>query len=108
MSRHCLFAVFIILPAGFMAIAQFIITDTMKIDEVVVTATRTLRPLKEVPGCILVVNAKAIEVVPFQQVTDIFMFMQGVSVSRSTGIYSRRPGYPYADCLKMNNPEQLC
>lgn len=67
------------------------LTDTIKIDEVVVTATKTKRALKEVPARISVVNSKTIALSPAMQLDDILRFVPGVNVNRSAGIYAQRP-----------------
>ena len=70
-------------------------TDTIamktELDEVVVTATKTMRNLTEVPSRISVVNARIIEASPAQLVDDILRFTPGVNVDRSIGIYSSNP-----------------
>ena len=67
------------------------ITDTIKIDEVVITATKTKRALKDVPARISVVNSKTIAFSPAMQLDDILRFVPGVNVNRSAGIYAQRP-----------------
>jgi iron complex outermembrane receptor protein len=65
--------------------------DTVKVDEVVVTATKTLRSLKEVPARISIVRRELIESASFMQVDDILRYTPGINVNRTTGIYSQRP-----------------
>lgn len=67
------------------------ISDSLNISEVVVTATRTLRNLNEVPARISVVGKSAIDASPIQQLDDILRFTPGVNVNRSAGIFSIRP-----------------
>lgn len=70
---------------------QYSLNDTLEIDEAVITGTKTLRNIKEVPGRISVIKSEAIEFSPAQQVDDILRFTTGLNVNRSTGIYSQRP-----------------
>lgn len=70
---------------------QDLTSDTLEIEEAVITGTKTLRSLKEVPGRVSVINTNAIEFTPAQQVDDILRFTPGINVNRSTGIYSQRP-----------------
>ncbi|MFO7924982.1 MAG: TonB-dependent receptor [Bacteroidales bacterium] len=78
---------YIINPAN----AQDFLNDTLQLEEVVVTGTRTSRNPREVPGRISVVTAEIIEMSAAQQVNDILRFIPGINVNRSTGIYSQRP-----------------
>ena len=71
--------------------SQVSVTDTVELDEVVVTATKTSRNLKEVPARISVIRSDAIELSPAMQIDDILRFTPGINVNRSTGIYSQRP-----------------
>ncbi len=64
---------------------------TINLEEIVVTATRTMRNLYEVPARISVIGDEIIQSTPVQQVDDILRFVPGVNVNRSTGIYSQRP-----------------
>ncbi len=72
-------------------LSQDSVTDTVKIDEIVVTGTKTLRNLREVPARISVINSNIIESTPAMQVDDILRFTPGINVNRSSGIYSQRP-----------------
>ncbi|MGD2034560.1 MAG: TonB-dependent receptor [Bacteroidales bacterium] len=65
--------------------------DTLEIDEVVVTATKSSRKLNEIPSRISVIDGSAIESSPALQVDDVLRFVPGINVNRSTGIYSQRP-----------------
>ena len=65
--------------------------DTIPINEVVVTATKTPRSLKEVPARISLINSRIIEETPAQQLDDVLRFIPGVNVNRSSGIYTQRP-----------------
>jgi iron complex outermembrane recepter protein len=71
--------------------SQESLSDTISLDEVVVTGTKTPRSLREVPGRIDVINSKTIELSPTQQIDDILRYTPGINVNRSTGIYSQRP-----------------
>jgi outer membrane receptor protein involved in Fe transport len=73
------------------AFSQESVMDTVKLDEVVITATKTLRNLKEVPARISVIRSSLIESTPVMQVDDILRFTPGINVNRSSGIYSQRP-----------------
>lgn len=66
-------------------------TDTLKIDEVIVTGTKTSRNIKEVPGRVSVIKADNIEFSAIQQADDLLRTVPGINVNRSTGIYSQRP-----------------
>jgi iron complex outermembrane recepter protein len=72
-------------------LSQSSIKDTVSIGEVVVTATKTLRNLLEVPARISVIKTDLIESTPAMQVDDILRFIPGLNVNRTTGIYSQRP-----------------
>ncbi len=71
--------------------SQESVPDTVKLDEVVVTATKTIRNLNEVPARISVVNSRLIEATPVMQIDDILRYTPGINVNRTTGIYSQRP-----------------
>ncbi len=71
--------------------SQESLTDTVKIDEVVITATKTLRNLREIPARISVIRYDLIESTPVMQADDILRFTPGINVNRNTGIYSQRP-----------------
>ncbi len=64
---------------------------TVNLDEIVITATRTMRNLIEVPARISVIGSETIESSPIQQIDDMLRFIPGVNVARSSGIYSQRP-----------------
>ena len=66
-------------------------TDTIPINEVVITATKTPRSLKEVPARISLINSSTIEATPSQQLDDILRYVPGITVNRSSGIYTQRP-----------------
>lgn len=74
-----------------MSLSQEAVKDTIKLNEVVVTGTKTLRNLKEVPARISVIRSTVIESSPAMQIDDILRFTPGLNVNRSTGIYSQRP-----------------
>ncbi len=71
--------------------AQDITKDTLDLEEVVVTGTRTTRNLNEVPGRISVIDSKIVELTSAQQVDDILRYTPGINVNRSTGLYTQRP-----------------
>ncbi|NLO00805.1 MAG: TonB-dependent receptor [Bacteroidales bacterium] len=62
--------------------------DVLALDDVVVTATKTIRNLIEVPSRINVVSSKTIEASPALLVEDILRFTPGVNIDRSVGIFS--------------------
>lgn len=72
-------------------IARDISTDTVELEEVVITGTKTLRDLKEVPARISLIKSEAIAFSPAQQIDDVLRFTPGLNVNRSSGIYSQRP-----------------
>lgn len=82
-------AVFCIMLCAKITCAE--ITDTIKIDEIVVTGTKTKRALKEVPARINIIGQQIIEEIPAMQTDDLLRFTPGVNINRSTGIYSQRP-----------------
>ncbi len=71
--------------------SQISLLDTVKLNAVVVTATKTFRNLNEVPARISLVRKGLIESSPVMQVDDILRFMPGVNVNRSSGLYTQRP-----------------
>ncbi len=71
--------------------SQEILKDTIALDEIVITATKTSRNLKDIPARISVISSGIIENTPLLQVDDILRFTPGINVNRSTGIYSQRP-----------------
>lgn len=73
------------------AFTQETLNDTIKLDEVVVTATRTLRNLTDVPARISVIQSRIIDLSPALQIDDILRFTPGITVNRYSGIYSQRP-----------------
>ena len=65
--------------------------DTLVLDQVVVTATRTARNLTEVPSRITVISGNIIENSPTKLVDELLRFTAGVNVDRASGIYSSNP-----------------
>lgn len=65
--------------------------DTLSLDEVAITATKTYRNPKEVPGKISILKSDIIKSSPAMQIDDILRYMPSVNVNRSLGIYSQRP-----------------
>ncbi len=70
---------------------QNITKDTMAIEEVVVTGTKTTRDIKDIPARVSVIKSDDISLSSIQQVDDLLRFTPGINVNRSTGIYSQRP-----------------
>jgi len=58
---------------------------------VVVTATRSKRNFKDIPGKIEVITRKQIEQTPSQKIDDIIKHIPGVNISRNAGLYTMRP-----------------
>jgi outer membrane receptor protein involved in Fe transport len=85
------FIVSIVIIPSLTANSQQTLTDTIELEEVVVTATKTLRNLKEVPSRISVIKTGMIETTPAMQVDDILRFTPGIIVNRTSGIYTQRP-----------------
>jgi iron complex outermembrane receptor protein len=65
--------------------------DTLALDEIVVTATKTVRNLTEVPSRITVIGSGIIQNSPTRLVDDLLRFTAGVNVDRASGIYSSNP-----------------
>jgi outer membrane receptor protein involved in Fe transport len=63
----------------------------VKMQEVVVTATKTERFLDEVPGRIQVITKEDIQLAPGQKIDDYLNNLSGVSVIRPNGIYTMTP-----------------
>jgi iron complex outermembrane recepter protein len=66
-------------------------SDTLILDEVVVTATKSDRNFRDIPARVSVIPADIIESSTAMQIDDIIRYTPGVNVNRSTGIYSQRP-----------------
>ncbi len=71
--------------------SQDSLSDTINIEEVVITGTKTPRNLKDVPAKIDIISSRVIESSAAMQVDDILRYTSGVIVSRTGGIYSQRP-----------------
>lgn len=91
MKKKRIFTIVFICAILLNSFAQDITKDTLRLEEVVVTGTKTTRNLKDIPGRIAVINSKTIETSPAQQVDDILRYTPGINVNRSTGQYSQRP-----------------
>ncbi len=65
--------------------------ETVKMEEVVVTATKAERALEEVPGRIQVITKEDIQLAPGQKIDDYLNNLSGVSVIRPNGIYTMTP-----------------
>jgi iron complex outermembrane receptor protein len=85
------FIIFMGVILSFNLLSQDTVADTLQIEEVVVTATKTLRNINEVPARISVISSSFIEATPVMQIDDILRFTTGINVNRTTGIYSQRP-----------------
>ncbi len=67
------------------------VSDSVKIDEIVVTATKTERNLKEIPVKASVIQSSEIQSLPSMQVDDVLQYITGLNVRRTSGIFSMRP-----------------
>ncbi len=67
------------------------VSDSVKIDEIVVTATKTKRSLNEIPVKASVIQASEIQSLPSMQVDDVLQYITGLNVRRTSGIFSMRP-----------------
>ena len=65
------------------------VNDTINIPEFVVTANRSIRNIDNVPGRVTVIDAKAIQELPVQNVDELLRNIAGVYVNRSWGIFSQ-------------------
>ncbi len=61
----------------------------IKLDEVVVTATRTKRRIQDIPAQVQVIGPKEIEALPAANIDDLLRSVANVSVNRSWGIFSK-------------------
>ncbi|MBE9467324.1 MAG: TonB-dependent receptor [Bacteroidetes bacterium] len=61
----------------------------INLDEIVVTATQTLRKIKDIPAQVDVITTKQIEDFPINNVDDILKSSANVYVNRSWGIFSK-------------------
>ena len=57
-------------------------------DEMVVTATRTEQPMKDVPGRVAVITRQELKDLPVQTVDEALSYISGVHVERPSGVYS--------------------
>ena len=90
-TQHQIITMLILLFIHTNTFSQEMLNDTIKLDEVTVTATRTIRNLKDVPARISVISSKIIDLSPALQIDDILRFTPGITVNRYSGIYSQRP-----------------
>ena len=65
--------------------------EAIQMDAVLITATKSNRTLREIPGRATYINNETLETAPSQKIDDILSRVSGLNVSRSTGIYSMRP-----------------
>ena len=61
----------------------------IKLDVVVVTATRTKRKIQDIPAQVQVITSKDFEAFPVSNIDDILRTTANVSVNRSWGIFSK-------------------
>jgi iron complex outermembrane receptor protein len=61
----------------------------IELDEVLVTATRTERKLREVPAQVSVINREDIDEIPFSNIDDLLKTCANINVNRSWGIFSK-------------------
>ncbi len=57
-------------------------------DEMVVTATRTEQPMKDVPGRVAIITRQELKDLPVQTVDEALSYISGVHVERPSGNYS--------------------
>lgn len=65
--------------------------QALKMEEVVVTATKTERPIEEVAGRIQVITKDDLQKVPGQKIDDYLNTISGINVIRPSGIYTLTP-----------------
>lgn len=65
-------------------------TDTITMDQLVVTATRTDAKIKDVPVRIHAVSAATLSTIPMQSVDDALKMVPGVNVNRPFGVLSSK------------------
>lgn len=63
-------------------------SGSSKMDDMVVTATRTEEPLKDIPGRIEVITQEQIQQMPVQTVDEALSYISGVHQERSYGVTS--------------------
>jgi iron complex outermembrane receptor protein len=90
MKRIIICTVLALLFTGLLSTAQES-SDTVKLKEVVVTATKTERNPRDIPARVSVISSDVIMNSPAMQIDDIIRFTPGINVNRSTGIFSMRP-----------------
>jgi iron complex outermembrane recepter protein len=91
MKKKELINVYLLVLSIIPAMAQENIKDTVAIEEIVVTVTKTPRNIKEIPSRVSVIKSDILESIPVLQVDDVLRFIPGVNVNRTGGIYSQRP-----------------
>lgn len=78
---------FFFMEVGFHVCAQQMVTDTtLNLEEVVVTGSRTSRPVTQSPGSIQIVTPVLLHQTPAQSVDDILSMLSGVNTTRSDGM----------------------
>ncbi len=90
--KTCLIAILslIIIASGLSAQEQdTAATRRIKLDEVVVTATRTKRKIQDIPAQVQVITRKDFEAFPVSNIDDILRTTANVAVNRSWGIFSK-------------------
>ncbi|MGB9698448.1 MAG: TonB-dependent receptor [Thermodesulfobacteriota bacterium] len=81
--------VFFIFILGFVWSAA--IAQPLKMEEVVVTATKTERGIEEVAGRIQVITKEDLQKAPGQKIDDYLNNISGINVIRSNGLYTLTP-----------------
>jgi len=69
-------------------------TNKTELEEIVVTATKTKRPIEDVPASITVINSKEIETSGVHNIDDLFRLKTGLDVKRVTGMASASGAIP--------------
>ena len=65
-----------------------LISATISVDEIVITATKTENYLYDIPTRINLISSRQIESIPAQTADELLAFVPGINMNRSFGIYS--------------------
>lgn len=71
--------------------AQTINPDTVLLEELIITATKSPRQLTNVPGRADLITRKHIEQLPSQSADDLLRLIPGININRSSGLFTIRP-----------------
>ncbi len=67
------------------------VSDSLSLNEIVITGTKTARNLNEIPASITVISSEKIASTPLHQLDDLLRFTPGITVNRNTGMFTQRP-----------------